>query len=270
MLRSALIISTLSLLVACGGGGNTRPDVSRGSEKRLPSAIDRIDTRQDVDEGAKINIQLGQAYLSQGKLDMAMDKLKKGIQLAPNNPDGHTVIAVLYEQLGNTVMAGKHYTEARKLAPESGMTANNLGRFLCAQNQFAKADELFLSAMMDPFYKSPETALLNRGSCAMSAGKLDVADESLRLALERSPNMPDALYQSAALALQRKEPMRARAFLERYLGVAQISPQALAFAMEIEEAGGDKRAVARYRERLLQEFPESAEAGSLNSTMGSR
>lgn len=266
MRLSVCVIVMMSLLSACGGS----KDFSRGEETRKPKVVDGIDTRPSGDEAAKINIQLGQAYLSQGKLDMAMEKLKKAIAASPRNPDGHTVIAVLYEQLGNNEMAGKHYQEARKLAPESGLTGNNLGRFLCAQGQHDQADALFASALMDPFYRSPETALLNRGSCAMSAGKLDAASEYLRLSLERDPGMPDALYQSAVLAMQRKDPMRARAFMERYLGVAQPSPQALSFAIKIEQSLDNTRAVARYRERLVQEFPESAEADSLHSTMDPR
>ncbi len=260
------VVVLAALLSACGGS----KDFSRGESTRRPNVVDDIDTRPSGEEAAKINIQLGQAYLSQGKLDMAMEKLRKGIDLAPRNPDGHTVIAVLYEQLGNIELAGKHYQEARRLAPESGLTANNLGRFLCSQGQYDKADALFASALMDPFYRSPETALLNRGSCAMSAGKLDAAADSLRLALERNPDMPDALYQSAVLAMQRKDSLRARAFIERYLGVARVSPQALVFAIQIEQALGNQRAVARYRERLVREFPESAEAESLHNSMGSR
>jgi type IV pilus assembly protein PilF len=266
MRLSVCVVVLACLLSACGGN----KDFSRGESSRKPAVVDGIDTRPSGNEAAKINIQLGQAYLSQGKLDMAMDKLKKAIELSPRNPDGHTVIAVLYEQLGNADMAGKHYQEARKLAPESGLTANNLGRFLCSQGQYDKSDALFASALMDPFYRSPETALLNRGSCAMSAGKFDVASESLRQALERNPNMSDALYQSAMLAMQRKDPMRARAFIERYLGAAPASPQALMFAIEIEQSLDNNRAVARYRERLVQEFPESAEAESLHNTTGSR
>ena len=266
-MRLNVCVLTLAALVsAC----SSTPDYSRRESTRKSSVVDEIDTRSDGSEAAKINIQLGQAYLSQGKLDMAMDKLKKAIELAPRNPDGHTVIAVLYEQLGNVDMAGKHYQEARKLAPESGLTANNLGRFLCSRAQYDKADALFAAALMDPFYRTPQTALLNRGSCAMSAGKLDAAADSLRQALERDPRMPDALYQSALLAMQRKDPLRARAFIERYLGAAPASPQALAFAIEIEQALDNDRAVARYRERLVQEFPESAEADALNRTMGSR
>lgn len=266
MLRSWCVIGCLLALSGCS---QTR-DYSRGEETRRPSATDGIDTRQSSAEAAKVNIQLGQAYLSQGKLDLAMDKLKKGVELAPSNPDGHTVIAVLYEQLGNLEKAGKHYHEARRLAPESGLVANNLGRFLCGQGQFEQADKLFAEAITDPFYKTPESALLNRGSCAMSAGKPEVAAEYLRLALEQSPNMPDALFQSAVLAMQRQDPMRARAFIERYFSVSPPSASALAFAIQIEEALKDRRAASRYRDRLIQEFPESAEAEALDRNMGSR
>jgi type IV pilus assembly protein PilF len=266
MLRSLVLSVCMLSLAAC----SSKQDFSRGESTRRSSPTDTIDTRPSNAEAGKVNIQLGQAYLSQGKLDLAMDKLKRALELAPNNPDGHTVIAVLYEQLGNIEKAGHHYREARRLAPDSGMVANNLGRFQCSQGQYDAADKLFAEALMDPFYRTPESALLNRGSCAMSAGKLDLSSESLRFALERSPDMPDALYQSAALAMLRKDPMRARAFLERYLGVAPASPQALAFAIEIEQALDDRRAVQRYRDRLVQEFPESAEADSIDRNMGSR
>lgn len=266
MRRSLWLPGICLVLTACGGA----QDFSRQSETRRPSVTDSIDTTPNEGEAAKINIQLGQAYLSQGKLDLAMEKLRKGVEMAPRNPDGHTVIAVLYEQLGNVEMASKHYQEARRLAPESGLTANNLGRFLCSQGQFDQADPLFAAALMDPFYRTPETALLNRGSCAMSAGKPELAADALRAALEKNPNMPDALYQSAVLAMQRKDPMRARAFVERYFSVSQASPQTLAFAIEIEKSLDDARAVQRYRERLISEFPESAEAESLDRNMGSR
>jgi type IV pilus assembly protein PilF len=263
--RTSLLAAAL-LLAACGASN----DFSRKSETRRPQMGDSIDTRQRPEEAAKIHIQLGQAYLSQGKLDMAMDKLKKGLELAPKNPDAHTVIAVLYEQLGNNPLAMAHYETARKLAPESGLTANNLGRFLCGQKEYAKADALFAAALMDPFYRTPETALMNRGSCAMSAGNFELADQSLRVALERSPGMADALLLSATLAMKRKDPMRARAFMERYLGAVPASPQVLLFAIEVEKALGDQRAVARYVDRLKSEFPESFEADSLDRDMGSK
>ncbi len=266
MLRKLAVVASVLALAACGGS----KDFSRGETTRRTNVVDTIDTRPSGEEAAKINIQLGQAYLSQGKLDMAMEKLKKAIELAPRNSDGHTVIAVLYEQLGNLALAGEHYQEARKLAPESGLTANNLGRFLCTQGQFNKADALFTAALSDPFYRTPETALLNRGSCALTSGKREIASESLRLALEHNPDMPEALYLSATLAMKSQDALRARAFIERYLAATAASPKALAFAIEIETALGDRRAVKRYRDRLVQEFPESAEAESLQRNLGSR
>src|SRR5688572_6937121 len=106
MLRNALPLLGCCLLAACGA---SKQDFSRQSETRNAKAVDNIDTSSNGESAAQINIQLGQAYLSKGKLDMAMDKLRRGIELAPRNPDGHTVIAVLYEQLGNLPMARKHY-----------------------------------------------------------------------------------------------------------------------------------------------------------------
>jgi len=104
--------------------------------------------------------------------------------------------------------------------------------------------------------------VVNRGTCAMKAGQLDAGERWLRTSLEVDSANPDALLGLADLLRMKGDVLRARAFIERYFGVAPGSPEALLIAIDIETRLGDRRAAADYRERLRREFPDSPEANS--------
>lgn len=253
MPRSRIIAALVCLiLTACGG----KQDFSR-QETRYTETVER---RPDAKQAAKTNTSLGQAYLSKGQLDLAMDKLQRALKLDPKNPDTHTVLAVVYEQIGKLREAEKHYRQAYKLNPNSGMSANNLGRFLCSQERFADADKLFVKALDDAFYKTPETARLNRAVCARKAGNIAFATEQFREVLTIKPEDPIALWSLAELSLGSGEHLRARAFYERWLGNNEQSPESLDLGMRIESKLGNDSQVAQYRKQLIERFPDSAQA----------
>lgn len=253
MLLRLLALATLALMVAgCSG----KQDFSRKETRMSPKAEIRADPKQ----AAKTNTSLGQAYLAKGQLDLAMDKLLKALELDPKNADTHTVIAVAYEQIGRMNEAEKHYRMAHKLTPDSGLSANNLGRFLCGLGRFDDADRLFVAAQQDPFYKSPETAKLNRAVCARKVGKTAFATEQFREVLAMKPQDPVALWSMAELTFADKDYLRARAFYERWAAMNAQTPQSLEFGMKIEAALGNESQRAGYRKQLIERFPESDEA----------
>lgn len=262
---AALMLSVL-LLAACKGepvrppAGNFQaaPGAARAS-----SSSERSSAREEAPnlfEAAKLNVSLGQAYLAKGQLELAMEKLKKAVALNPKSPDAHTLLAVLYEQINNDALAEDHYVKAQKLTPELGASNNNLGRFVCARGRYEQADKLFIAALADPFYKNPETALVNRAACAMRWGRRDIASESLRRVLQKSPENSIALLQMAQLLFEEGDYMRARAFIERHLSGSPAAPDALLLGFQIESKLKDRRAIDTYRSRLLKEFPESEQA----------
>ena len=248
-------------LTGCASGGDG-PNYISEAKARSSKQADR-DLRsagKTKAEAAVLNVQLGQSYLGRGQLDLAMEKLQKAVQLDPKSRDAHTVIAVLYEQIGNQAKAEAHYRIAHRLAPDAGDTNNNLGRFLCNAGQLAESDAYFARALLDPFYQHPETALTNRAACASKLGNQALAERSLRAAIERAPNFPEALLMMAQLSLKTDDPMKARAFLERYLALVPPDPAILLLGMQIESRLGNSRAEKAYRDRLLSEFPDSEQA----------
>ena len=242
----------LLVLAACSG----KQDFSRKETRLTPKA----EVKTDAKQAAKTNTSLGQAYLAKGQLDLAMDKLLKALELDPKNADTHTVIAVAYEQIGKMTEAEKHYRQAHKLSPDSGLTANNFGRFLCSQGKYADSEKMFLLALDDPFYKTPETAMLNRAVCARKDGRIELATAQFREVLARKPEDTVALWSMAELTFAQKDYMRARAFYQRWQAGSQETPQSLEFGMMIEEQLGNGPQAAIYRKQLIERFPESDEA----------
>jgi type IV pilus assembly protein PilF len=252
-MRREVLAVALVLVAACG----TAPARDTRSSKAKDADRERI-------TAAETNVSLGQGYMEQGKLEIALEKLQRAIELDPNLPTAHTVIAVLYEQIGDNVQAEEHYRKSVSLAPKSGASNNNFGTFLCKQAKYEEADKYFERALTDPFYQTPAVALANRGACAVKWGREDLAEESLRRSLQIDAGNPTALYELAEILFRKGDHFRARAFVQRYEASAQASPESLLLALRIEEQLGNVKAARDYRNRLLNDFPESEQAQSLN------
>lgn len=254
MRHSALLAVLLLALSACG---TTTPS------RDASGARSRVGAEPSP---AEINVSLGQGYLAQGKLEIAMDKLQRALELDPKLPSAHTVIALIYERIGDRANAEIHYRRAVQLAPKSGATNNNYGTFLCAEGNYAEADKYFERALTVPFYETPAVAWANRGSCALKAGQAELAEQYLRTAVQKDPNSAQALYELAGILADRKDYFRARAFAQRYEALAGDSPESLALGMRIELGLGDAAAVKEYRSRLVNGFPDSAQAQALETS----
>lgn len=244
LLRLALSVALLLVLVACGGTGVSRPA-----------------KRSDSQKASEIQVRLGSGYMQQGKLDLAMERLTRAVQLDPRSAMAHSMLGVLYEQINDKAKAEVHYRKSVSLSGSNGSVSNNFGQFLCRYNRFDEADDQFQAALQDPFYASHEVAATNAGFCALKAKRLEDAERYLRSALERKPDFGAALLPMAEVLAEREQYMGARAFLQRYEATGEGESAAmLDLGVRIETALNDARAAADYRERLLRNFGSSPEA----------
>lgn len=267
-LFNALWVGALALtLCACSGqvSFGKKFDASRSDKRqKRQTATDRIDSEEDPNRAAEINVSLGRGYMEQGQNEVALKKFQRAIQLSPNLPIAHTAIAVLYERLGADEEAGTHYQKAADLDRKSGVMNNNYGTWLCRRGQLKEADRRFAIALADPFYTTPSVALGNRAACALKGGNLDVAESTLEQALMIDPGNGVALLSMAELQFQRREYFRARAFVQRYEAAQKANADSLILGYRIEQALGKSDAANDYRNRLRRDFPQSAQAQTLN------
>ena len=226
------------------------------------SSVDKKEEERDKNsKAAETNTVLGQEYMQRGQYEVAMEKLKRAVAQDRTYAPAHTVLAVLYETLGEMDLAETQYREALKYDPSDGDINNNYGAFLCRSGEGKKADQYFLIAVKDPFYQTPEVAYSNAGNCSLEQGDLDKADAFLRQSLEYNDKLPSALISMADVSYQAGNYMRARAFLQRYGSVGAWNEDSLLLGYRIESKLGDAESANRYRQELLERFPNSSQAG---------
>ena len=128
--------------------------------------------------------------------------------------------------------------------------------------------EHFLISLDDPFYSTPEVALSNAGSCALSGDYFVVADEYLRASLKIDSQFPDALITMTRLNFRQDNNLKSRAFLQRYEAVATHNASTLLLATQIEVASHDSKAASKYLLILETNFPESDQAAEARRITG--
>jgi type IV pilus assembly protein PilF len=218
-------------------------------------------------ESAAIWVQLGQRYLEMGKLEIAKDDLLKALKFDPKSVDAHTVLATLYDRVGDRVNAEQHYRQAADLSPATGATNNNYGLYLCKLGRFDEARKRFTLAKADGFYSGRDLVYLNSGTCVLLAkGPIDAAEDDFRRAIEINPKNGQALFQLASVLYEKADYFKARAFIQRFDALAQPSADALLLARNIEVKLGNAAAARDYAQRLREQFPDSTQTRSLDST----
>lgn len=246
IIRHGILTLLLILMTACGGGSNSKP-----TEKE-----------RQTKESAVINVQLASGYIRRGDLEVAEQKLLKAMQHDRKYVPAYTTMAVLKSMIGDLDEAEDYYAKAIDLDPRNPELHNNYGTFLCNSGKLEKAYEEFEKALRNQFYATPETAHANLGYCLLQADKPDfaLAERHLRSALKVDPNISSALLAMGELGLRTNKYLMARAYMQRYHGVARPSAATLWLQIQVEHALGDKDFVYKLSRTLIEEFPESPEA----------
>ena len=212
---------------------------------------------------SKYNIQLGTAYLQQGRYDLAKEKLERAVKQNPKDPDVHTSLGLLYDRTGDLKLADKHFREALRLAPEKPDLINNYAIYLCKTGRVDDGVEKFTSVAASKYYRTPEVALTNAGVCLRGAKRLDEAQQKFTGAIRARPNYSEATVQLAGLHLERAQLVEARKVVDTYLNAFKPNADVLFAGVNVARAAKDKLAEEKFSRALRLEFPDSAQARAL-------
>lgn len=251
-------VSILLLTLALAGCGGTP---QRGSQQQ-PTDDARL---------AEIKTSLGIEYAREGREDIALERLREALKLAPNFAPVHTALGMLYTQLRQYDDAERHYRRALQIASDDSGAMNNYGLLLCQRDRVPEALKMFDLAAANPVYQTPEIAYSNAGTCLLQHGDLAGAEQRFRQALQVEPKLPPALLQMARISLDLNRALPGRGYLQRYEEVAAHTPPSLWLGIRLERALGDRFAASRYEQMLEKDFPDSQEARLLlESRSGAR
>ena len=246
-------------LAGCATTGAVRPGVGGTDKTGDLGAL-------KPDSPAAVYVELAVEYLRQKNYAVALQNAKRAVIVDPHYGAAHTVLALVYQQIGEPAEAERHFRRAIDLDPRDPYALNAYGGFLCAAKRYDEADTMFQRALQNPLYNTPWVAESNAGLCAEQAGKQAEAEVYLRRALRANPRFPPALLSMASISYAQGNMMSARAYLQRYAEVAQHTPESLWLGIKTERQLGDQDQVASYALLLRARFPDSEEVQLLNES----
>ncbi|KOR29529.1 hypothetical protein TI03_02085 [Achromatium sp. WMS1] len=194
-----------------------------------------------------------------GQTGIALDRLKRGLVVDPDNPEIHAVLGQLYASLDESQLAIKHYQKALRMAPNNPAFRNAWGSFLCQQQKYAQAEVEFRRALSNSLYDKPWESQTNAGICALRAGEEQKGETYLRMALAANPQVPLALMALAKLQISKHKYAEASEYLARYEQIAGASSASLLLKCKVALGMGDRIAALRFRAALIKFFPDTPE-----------
>jgi type IV pilus assembly protein PilF len=233
----------------------------------VAGAADAVGLNPDA---ARANVQLGVAYMQQGNLALAKEKLDRALKQAPKSVDVHTALAYLYERLEKPQKAEEEYELAMRLAPASSDVRNNYAVYLCRNGKVDKALAQFDVAARDRLYATPWAALTNAAVCLRSAKRGQEAVRYLDEAIRIRPDYAAAVFEQADLQLELGAPGLAGEIVDRFLSIGLVSPDVLLAGVRAALAREDRGAAQVYIRRLRRDFPDSVQTRALPQLLGER
>ena len=167
-------------------------------------------------EIAKINAQLGIAYLEQKNVQRAKQKLLIALEQGPGIPETWYSMAYFLEATGNKAEARKYYMKSVAIAPQRGDAQNNFGTFLCRSGEYRESIKHFMLAVKAPDYLDPAAAYENAGQCSMKMHAYKQAANDFNQALLKDPARTSSLLKLAEADVKLGNYSHAREMLLQY------------------------------------------------------
>jgi len=251
-----LLLVLLLVLVGC----NTPPKST--TSLNPPETAPKPASPQDR---ARIHTELASLYYSRGNYGVALQESMVAIEADAKYGPAFNVLGLVQMELREDAAAEQSFREALAINPNDSESNNNYGWFLCSRGREKDAIPYFLAAVKNPLYQTPELALTNAGVCERKLGNDQNAEDFLLKALRLQPGQPRALSTLADMRYRRGDYAGTKQLVDRFLEVAQPTPEALWLGLLSARRLGDRSAEANYGSQLRRRFPESKEALALKS-----
>jgi type IV pilus assembly protein PilF len=228
----------------------------------LAACVTHIGGRKvDEVEAAKANVELGMAYMQNGNLQLAKEKLERAAKQDPKNATVYWAMAALYERSDQPKDAEQNYQKAVNLQPDNPNIVNTYAVFLCRNGQLDRALPMFDKVIADRFYQTPYAAAANAGMCLRDGKRNADAQRYFERALALGPVFVDAAIGLADLQLDQGNPDAARRTVDTFNG--RRSPELLLVGVRAAVAQKDCNGAQYYARQLRRDFPNAPQTTAL-------
>ncbi len=229
------------------------------AEKPDENSQSSVDERSDdpLRYRAKVHTELGANYFQRGQMSVALEELREAIKLDAKYGAAHSILGLVYADLGDLTKADASFRQAVIVAPAEGDIRNNYGSYLCRQNRAKEGLEQFEAALKLPLYQTPHIALENAGSCALGASMIRPAEAYFARLVQSQPFNSRGYQGLAAIALKTARLDEVRKQVRMGLSAQPHSAELFFYGACAEKRLGDRAAEDSYTQQLKSRFANS-------------
>jgi type IV pilus assembly protein PilF len=248
LLGASLILVTLS---ACSSMSNRdKPDDN-------PQSSTQASTEDPLRYRAKVHTELGANYFQRGQMAVALEELREAIRLDPRYGVAHSILGLVYADIGEFPKADAAFQQAVLVAPAEGDIRNNYGSYLCRQNRAKEGLDQFDAALKLALYTTPHIALENAGSCALAASMIRPAEAYFTRLVQIQPFNSRGYQGLAAIALKTARFDEVRKQVRMGVGAQPQTAELYFYGACSERKLGDRAAEDSYTQQLRSRFADS-------------
>ncbi len=247
LLMSIFVCGTLLL------SGCVTETVNDATGKPVPRADSKVDMKSALSD----YITLANGYMRDGRRDMALRAIKRGLAIDDDSAEMHNVLAYYYLTDGEFELAEKEYKTA--LSSDSDFTATyvNYGVFLYQRKRYDEACEKFAKATDDVMYAKRDAAFLNYGICLKKQGKMKEAEEALRRSYVNNARNTAVILEMAELKFDTGEFAQSSQLYEKYIATSKQNAQSLWLGIRLSRALKQADKASSYALLLKNHFANS-------------
>jgi tetratricopeptide (TPR) repeat protein len=191
--------------------------------------------------------QIGEGYLGEKNLGMALTELHKAEELYEEDPHTQYALGLAYFAKEVYDKALFHFKKAVALQPEYSDALNAAGTVYLKQEKWDEAIPYFEKALTNLLYASPNYSLNNLGDAYRGKKEFDKAIFYYEKALKAMPGYANAYRGIALVHMERGDYMAAVSQLEK---AARYAPSSSIIHMDL----GTAYAVLYDREKAMEAF----------------
>jgi type IV pilus assembly protein PilF len=170
--------------------------------------------------------QLGLGYLNKGRPDWARDRLKKALDINPNDPEANDAMGLVWQAEGELDLSEEFFKKAIKEDPKFVLAKHHLGRLYLTMGRHDEAREPLETASGDRYYNNRVGAYndlaLNFYRMENPNAAIEAYTQSIRLA----PYNVDALVNISTLLFEAQRYDESLKYFDRFDRLVQRNQNA--------------------------------------------
>ena len=252
----------LALLAALGGMvGCASPGVGPDSSS-VSGSIQTPSDDSDERRRARTRLALASGYFENGQYTVALDEIKKVIQIDPDFGDAYNLSGMIHMALRDTQVAEGHFQRAISINPRDANALHNLGWLQCELRRYPEATQSFQRALAVPTYPDRARTMMAQGICEARSGDRAAAEATLMRSYELDPGNPITGYNLSQLLYLRGDYERAQFYIRRLNNSEQANAESLWLGIKVERKMNNSQAMQQLAAQLYRRYPQSRELQS--------